>query len=392
MDAIFKGLDVSRFNGEIDWKEVKKAGYSFVIIRIGYGKLSSQKDIMFEKYYSGALAAGLEIGGYWYGYANNTSTAEEEANACLKCIENKKFSYPIYYDVEESDTINSLTNTINTDIVNAFCNRIKNAGFTPGFYTFDSILNKFNLQSIPYEKWLARWSDTMGNNTSDMFSLWQHGILGTSNQATIMGKVPGINGDVDIDLAYKDFTKLTGISFANGINSIINETKKEENNLLISNNKNIKAGMKINLSNTPIYGSAHSSNIVSNKSGIFYIYSNEIMNNRVRITNSETNVGKIPLGTYVTGWIDINDINIINKENNNTILNNLSIGSKVQVFGNLYNSSSSLEVNKKLNGTFYIYSDEIINGRIRITNTLSNVGKTPVSKYTTGWVKITDIN
>jgi len=400
MDALFKGIDVSRHNGEINWSEVKKAGYTFVIIRIGYGKLASQKDANFEKNYAGALAAGLEIGGYWYSYANNSVTAEEEAKACLQCIGNKKFSYPIYYDVEETNITNNLSNQVNTNIVNAFCVTLEKAGYTPGFYTFENLLQRFNLQSIPYEKWLAKWSSSMGNNSPETFSIWQHAIIGTTRYATINGRVPGTSGDIDVDKCFKDLTKVTGISLVNGNSTVIKEDKKEEvkpSNPVVSNGS-LTAGTKITLSNTPLYGSSSSSRAVSRKYGTFYIYSNEVINGKIRITNSLANVGRTPAGSYVTGWIDVTSILNTAKVDTpttvkaNPVVKKFEAGTKITVSGGcLYSSSSTSTASRKLNGTFYIYSNEIINGRIRITNSPSNVGRTPVGSYVTGWVKTSDI-
>ena len=104
--ANYKGIDVSQHQGNIDFGKVKAAGYDFVIIRAGYGKYASQKDPYFEQNYAGAKAAGLNVGAYWYSYADSTANAKLEAEACLQVIKGKTFEYPIYFDLEERSQFN----------------------------------------------------------------------------------------------------------------------------------------------------------------------------------------------------------------------------------------------------------------------------------------------
>jgi len=98
--SVAKCIDVSTWQGSIDFNKVKSAGYDYVIIRAGYGKEKSQKDNMFETNYKNAKSAGLKVGAYWFSYAMSPSTATAEADACLSCIKGKKFELPVYYDME----------------------------------------------------------------------------------------------------------------------------------------------------------------------------------------------------------------------------------------------------------------------------------------------------
>ena len=156
-----------------------------------------------------------------------------------------------------------------------------------------------------------------------------------------------------------------------------------------SNNTNtsttgIKAGQKITLNNTPLYASATAKS-GTNKSGTYYVYNTEVISNRIRITNSSSNVGKTPAGTYVSGWVDVSVVK-------GTTTNSLSTGSKVNLKSvELYASATATKYSSKKSGTYYIYNSEISNGRIRITNSSSNVGKTPAGTYVSGWVKVSDI-
>ena len=99
-----KGIDISCWNEVNDFAKLKKAGYTFVILRAGFGKLAEQKDSHFEDFYKRARDAGLKIGAYWYAYATTVNEALQEAKACLECIKDKKFEMPIYYDIEEDAT------------------------------------------------------------------------------------------------------------------------------------------------------------------------------------------------------------------------------------------------------------------------------------------------
>ena len=98
-----KGIDVSRHQkaGKVNFEELKKLGYEFVIIRAGYGMEMNQKDSAFESHYKAAKEAGLHVGAYHYSYAVNVAEAEQEADCFLKWIEDKTLEYPVAYDMED---------------------------------------------------------------------------------------------------------------------------------------------------------------------------------------------------------------------------------------------------------------------------------------------------
>ena len=98
---IKKGIDVSVWDGNIDFNAVKANEIDFVIIRAGYGSHSSGIDKLFEQNYYRAKKANLNVGAYWYSYAKSTKDALLEANTCMNAIKGKQFDYPIYLDVEE---------------------------------------------------------------------------------------------------------------------------------------------------------------------------------------------------------------------------------------------------------------------------------------------------
>ena len=97
-----KGIDVSHWQGRIDFDKVKSQGYSFVMINAGYGKYISQKDENFEKNYAAARKAGLNIGTYWYSYALTEADALSEAKTFLEAVKGKMFEYPLAFDIEDA--------------------------------------------------------------------------------------------------------------------------------------------------------------------------------------------------------------------------------------------------------------------------------------------------
>ena len=194
------GVDVSYYQGEIDWEKVKASGIEFAIIRLGYrgygeeGKLAEDK--MAYKNIEGALEAGLKVGVYFFSQAITVEEAVEEAEFVLKRIEKYDITMPIVYDWEyvsnEARTANMDRRTL-TDCYQAFCEKITEAGYTPMAY-FNSYQSKnlmylTELESYPF--WLALYSDRM--TYPYRFEMWQY---------TDSGKVPGIEGNVDINLYF----------------------------------------------------------------------------------------------------------------------------------------------------------------------------------------------
>jgi GH25 family lysozyme M1 (1,4-beta-N-acetylmuramidase) len=201
-----KIIDVSKHNGVIDFKKVKAAGIETVIIRAGYGRHVSQKDKKFEANYAGAKAAGLNVGAYWYSYAENKIEALQEAAACLECIKGKKFEFPVYFDIEDERQI-PLGKDCCTEMTQAFCDALEKAKYFAGVYSFDSFF-KTNLEpTIPtrYSAWVAR----IGKQPQCVksYAMWQY---------SWDGEIAGINCDVDLNEAYKDFPKIIKNAHLNG--------------------------------------------------------------------------------------------------------------------------------------------------------------------------------
>ncbi len=195
------GIDVSKYQGDIDWKAVKASGVQFVIIRCayrGYGTGVLVEDVNFKRNLAGAKAAGLDIGIYIFSQAINEVEAVEEASACLNYLNGMKIKYPIFIDIETSGGNGSgradgLTVTQRTNVAIAFCETIKNAGYKPGVYANKNYLtNKMDASKLnKYYIWLAQYAEKP--TYAGEYDMWQY---------TSKGKVAGISGNVDMNLSY----------------------------------------------------------------------------------------------------------------------------------------------------------------------------------------------
>lgn len=190
------GIDVSKHNKTINWAMVKTSGkVQFAILRAGLGRLASQKDETFERNYADAKAAGIPIGAYWYSYALTPQEAEQEADACIQCLKGKQFEYPIWYDVEDK-TQTGLSQKTLTAIAEAFMKKLEAAGYWVGLYTFYSMASKFSVDvRSRYAFWLAH-VNVKKSPYKYPYGMWQYSWV---------GKIAGINGDVDLDECYVDY-------------------------------------------------------------------------------------------------------------------------------------------------------------------------------------------
>ncbi len=202
--ASIKGIDVSRYQKEIDWEKVREDGVSFAMIRLGYrgdseGKL--QLDPLYEDNIEGALNNDIAVGVYFWTQAVSVEEAEEEAEFVLDALKPYKITWPVALDIEEGgsgDRTSLLTASQRTDIAVAFCERIREAGYTPMLYSnIRWFIEKLELERLmDYEIWFAQYYNRPFFPYA--FQMWQY----TSN-----GSVAGIEGDVDYNLCFKDYAK-----------------------------------------------------------------------------------------------------------------------------------------------------------------------------------------
>lgn len=201
------GVDVSEFQGTIDWHAVKDAGIDFAILRVGYrgttlGLLN--KDAKFDQNFQDATDAGLFVGAYFFSQAVTEAEAIAEAEFVIEALGGKKLAYPVIFDWElpnsgerqENLRVGEVTGEDATRFALAFCERIKEAGLTPVIYT-----NKYQAYEFfdlgqwkDYDLWYAEYQKAPSMHYN--FRLWQY---------TDRGKVPGIEGGVDLDICFKPY-------------------------------------------------------------------------------------------------------------------------------------------------------------------------------------------
>lgn len=190
------GIDVSKWNGKIDWEAVKNSGVSYVIIRCGYRGSSNgtlYEDQRFEENIKGATKAGLEVGVYFFTQATDEVEAVYEASFVLDRIKNYKISYPVFLDVEASGGRgDKIDKAARTAVCKAFCQTIQNAGYTAGIYANKTWLeNRIDTGELgAYKVWLAQY--VAEPTYTGRYDMWQY---------TCTGKISGISGDVDLNLS-----------------------------------------------------------------------------------------------------------------------------------------------------------------------------------------------
>ncbi len=195
-----KGIDVSKHNGEIDWKKVKEAGIEFAFIRVGYRGSSNGGlvlDDFFEKNIKGATENGIDVGVYFFTQAITEEEAVEEADFVLDAIEPYNLVYPVVWDIEDLDgRTNELDAKTRTDCAIAFLNRIEGAGYKTMLYgNLMSMLYLMETDRIEsYDKWFAYYH--YPDYYPYKYSIWQY---------SSKGKVDGIEGDVDLNICMRDY-------------------------------------------------------------------------------------------------------------------------------------------------------------------------------------------
>ena len=203
------GIDVSIYQGDIDWSLVKSSGVKFAIIRAGYrgwGTGVIVEDSKFEQNIKGALANGIKVGVYFYTQAINEAEAVEEFNFVHSLLKKygvaNQISYPIAIDSEFVNVRardNNLSVEERTAVCKAFCEAAKKAGYKPAIYANKYWLNsKLNMDTlVQYDTWLAHYTENQKPSDYDRpYSIWQY---------TSEGIISGIDGDVDLNISYKNY-------------------------------------------------------------------------------------------------------------------------------------------------------------------------------------------
>ncbi len=197
-----QGLDVSEFQGTVDWPQVKRGGFQFAMLRAGYGYQTP--DQQFRRNASECNRVGLPAGAYWFCYALGPEDAIQEADGCVEVISSYRLEYPVCYDIEQA-SVNyaaqngvTITPALAAEIVTAFCNRIEERGYFAMYYSNQNFLNTY----LPWEmtKRYALWYASYGQQNDEInYGMWQY---------TNTGSVPGISGNVDLDISLWDYASI----------------------------------------------------------------------------------------------------------------------------------------------------------------------------------------
>lgn len=190
------GIDVSRYQGSINWSDVAASGKQFALVRIGS---SNKNGVYVDPYFlqnvNGARAAGLRVGAYYYTYAKTTSAVDQELSTFMNAMDGLQFEYPIFVDVEDN-SLTSLGKTQLTNLVRYAMDVLMRNKWYAGWYSYTSFINTYLnanvLNSNPL--WVADYRSTLGY--TGPYSLWQY---------SSSGKVGGISGACDLNYSYFDF-------------------------------------------------------------------------------------------------------------------------------------------------------------------------------------------
>ena len=196
-----KGIDVSQWQGEIDWATVKAAGVEFTLIRAGLrgyapeGKLA--EDARFRENAEGAIAAGIPVGVYFFSQATTPEEGREEAWYCLELVRPYRLDFPVYIDSEYANAqrtgrADGLSQEARTAAVTAFCQEVEGSGYYAGIYASESWFAQQLGEVSRYDRWVANWTGKPAV---------PHGIWQYSNT----GRVDGIAAPVDLDEAFQDY-------------------------------------------------------------------------------------------------------------------------------------------------------------------------------------------
>ena len=192
---MLKGVDISKWNGNIDFSKLKEQ-VDFVILRAGYGRLTSQKDERFEEYYAACERYGIPKGCYWASYATSGPEAVQEANAFLYCVKGKKFEYPVMFDYEAFPGAEGQKNqSVARAVITSFMDTVKNAGYYVGLYSYYSMFMSYipsDMQDGRYDIWLAHYASYTSYTGH---KIWQYSSSGRLN---------GIPCEFDMNYCYVD--------------------------------------------------------------------------------------------------------------------------------------------------------------------------------------------
>lgn len=214
MRIVSKGIDISSYQGDIDFQKVKNAGRSYVIIKAGQGL--RQMATFRQKYLPAVLAAGLDWGAYWWSDAASLSEAKQEAAAFLQALDGLKPSFPVYMDQEYDSPCGkwgaAKNKQLRTDMVKAFLDTLQDAGYYAALYSSTDWLQNwvFDDQLALYDKWVAQYASKCTYNGN--YGMWQH----HGDFPGFTGHCDGISTPVDLNDCYRDYPSIIKDNLLNG--------------------------------------------------------------------------------------------------------------------------------------------------------------------------------
>lgn len=191
-----KGIDASKYQGTIDWRQVKDSGIDFAILRVGsWNDDRPYVDPTFEENYKNAMAEGIKVGAYFYTYAENEDEQNRELELFLNALSGKAFEYPVFVDVE-AKCLTALDKTTVSNLIKREMDILDQKGYIPGWYSYTNYINSYIDRTIlkDYPLWIADYRGYVGYTGE--YVMWQYASDGT---------VPGISEDVDMDYDYHGY-------------------------------------------------------------------------------------------------------------------------------------------------------------------------------------------
>lgn len=365
MATKLKAIDVSYAQGDIVFAQAAADGVKAVIIRSGFGwKIDSQKDQYFDRNIRGFKSAGVPCGAYHYAYATTVEEAKLEAEFCLKCIGNNSFELPIYYDIEQENQA-SLGKDALTEIALTFCRAIEKAGHNAGVYaSLNFFTNYLHYDTIKnsHSIWLAQWH-TENQMECD---IWQYSST---------GQIRGISTNVDMNWCFIE-PLAEGTTTGNG---------GSESGSSGSGNTGSETGFTVG-------------ELVHFKGGNHYVSSDasaaagtpKAGNAKITIISAGAkhpyHIVHTDSSTAVYGWVDANAISKLADSGGGQ---DIKAGARIALKNvPLYVSSDASQQAAVVTGTYYLWDDEVVHSRVRITNTAANVGR---ANQVTGWINTSDL-
>ncbi len=215
---MYKGIDVSKYQGNINWEKVKNQIDFAILKAVSTNKKGLYIDPSFERNYNECKRLGIPVGAYYYTYATDTETAEAETNLFLKAIKGKTFEYPLVIDVEDN-LIKSLSPEKLTDLIIHSAKKLERNNLYVCIYTYLSYAHtQLQMDRLTcYDLWIAHYAKKC--KYTGPYGIWQY---------SSEGNIEGINGNVDLNISYKDYSKIIKYAGLNGYtkNRVSIKTKK----------------------------------------------------------------------------------------------------------------------------------------------------------------------